>query len=85
MSRPFTSARCLARCHDLIQSDGRRYAFVKSGGECRCEASVSDDFYGVPEEQCDAECPGAGVPGGAGYEITSILQGVPSARRLGLD
>ena len=51
-------AACLAACHDLVRSEGRRYAFVKSAGECFCEAAVSDDFYGVPEEQCDAECPG---------------------------
>ena len=51
-------AACLAACHDLVQSEGRRYAFVKAAGECFCEAAVADDFYGVPEEQCDAECPG---------------------------
>ena len=51
-------AACLAACHDLVRSEGRRYAFVKAAGECFCEAAVADDFYGVPEEQCDAECPG---------------------------
>ena len=54
-------AACLAACHDLVDADGRRrrYAFVKAAGECFCEAAVSDDFFGVPEGQCDAECPGA--------------------------
>ena len=56
-SAEMSPAKCLASCHDLIRSEGRRYAFIKSGGECYCEASVSNDFYGVPEDQCDAECP----------------------------
>ena len=28
---------------------------------------MSDDFYGVPEDRCDSECPGTGEPGRAGY------------------